>query len=984
MSSPAVKSLTASQCILLTAHFASAADIKSLYSFTPARSDALDPALVLQIVLTYLPESTEPGEYAGYVEAVASRLYLDYEREAQEVDTTFVEGKGEREARKVVAGLKGLEGATGGDLLTRFLVARAARIEEETGMLPLIPRLVAPFLGRSEALRTWFVACVLPVLRLEGEYYAASAGGEEVTLREVETVQGRAGVDLLLRKVERGVEPLASDELERSGSGRKRGVIARDVKGLVGPWMYGHRERKRRKLAHEPDRQAHDTQPSADVNGLARHVRKISLSGVTSDDKTGHDWEALYAWLVQHARTHFDLVTQCIEGWDGPADVDLSGYGAAGDADGYLDDELQKKLELQYAQAAFAACYAVQADTEATVRGAHGILARLAELLEFIPPPDLATSVDALPRIDRHATRLDQSRTVRDLSPDALLEPEHPLTTPRLETYMLLQMIVYSAYQLSGLGHPVSLVNVAKLQFYANADEQLEVLRKILRLLAGSGAKRDETQWSSDRAKLMWLWNWGIDQEGESVDEGPGVLGKIRREGFEEEMLRAFTETACYGLPIQLYLKSDGGDGLLKKEKVEDVVLGKAMEAYDGASNGNRTRGGVRKAADILAAFQPYFRDSVRIRQANALIAATHSLSFYSLRLQHGVPFQPVSIRVSHDPVGLVDKVLEQNARSYTKLDDLISIARNLVGAGLRKPSNEDDEAGTQADDGESAKKEAERRVTFMAVQAALREDDFDTAYSYIVSRLTPFGADMPTPSPNPEKPPLDSRTRTSAPNTNNTNDDDISWRAAFLAGRYRGSTTSSTPPSLRRLEQRTELLSLALLLAPTSALTEILAAWRRCEEETVAMQRAVREAEREFDDRADKRLSGGSSALPGGFGEGVGADDMVGGRDVARFGVGAGGKGAVAEAPMSMFDLTRRAAGAFSRGVVGGGLRGAGGGVVVVEEEEEEAAADGPARQRVRKRDMVASAVSGSLASGLGWVLGATPVDRRGVGAGE
>ncbi|KAH9828669.1 secretory pathway Sec39 [Teratosphaeria destructans] len=75
----------------------------------------------------------------------------------------------------------------------------------------------------------------------------------------------------------------------------------------------------------------------------------------------------------------------------------------------------------------------------------------------------------------------------------------------------------------------------------------------------------------------------------------------------------------------------------------------------------------------------------------------------------------------------------------------------------------------------------------------------------------------------------------------------------------------------------------------------------------------------------------------------------------------------------MSMFDLTRSAAGAFSRGV-GGPVRGAdaGGG-----------GGPGEATQRVRKRDLVASAVSGGLASGLGWVLGATPVDRRGEGVG-
>lgn len=31
----------------------------------------------------------------------------------------------------------------------------------------------------------------------------------------------------------------------------------------------------------------------------------------------------------------------------------------------------------------------------------------------------------------------------------------------------------------------------------------------------------------------------------------------------------------------------------------------------------------------------------------------------------------------------------------------------------------------------------------------------------------------------------------------------------------------------------------------------------------------------------------------------------------------------------------------------------------------------------RVRRRDMIANTVTGGLASGIGWMLGATPVDR-------
>ena len=378
----------------------------------------------------------------------------------------------------------------------------------------------------------------------------------------------------------------------------------------------------------------------------------------------------------------------------------------------------------------------------------------------------------------------------------------------------------------------------------------------------------------------------------------------------------------------------------------------------------------------------------------SALIAATHALSFYSLILQHGVPFQPVSIRVSQDPINLISKVLEQNPRSYTKVDDLIAIGQNLVSAGLPVEASEAnvDELDEHLDAAEalaSKRKDAERRVTFMAIEAALREDDFETAYSYIVSRLTPSNADIIVPNNSKSKHVRNASTSsTTAPNN-----DDVSWRAAFLAGRYRPATAS--PPTLRRLEQRTELLSIALLLAPTSALTDILSAWRRCEEEMTALQLSQAQEEQDFDDRADRREAPPSN-LPGHFVLPDEQPQMLLGQKRREM----GRRGADEDAPVSMFDLTRSAARAFSRNAFplgsGGGSGAAGRGG-----NEAAAAARSPASedtsrdmsgsidslgsvgsgetelQRVRRRDMVTNAVSGGLASGLGWVLGATPVDK-------
>src|SRR6202012_589650 len=108
-------------------------------------------------------------------------------------------------------------------------------------------------------------------------------------------------------------------------------------------------------------------------------------------------------------------------------------------------------------------------------------------------------------------------------------------------------------------------------------------------------------------------------------------------------------------------------------------------------------------------------------------------MSSYSLTLQHGVPFQPVNIRVSSDPISLIEKILAQNSGSYAKLQDLINIGTNLVGAGLTVAPDRVLSSDELADRMHAT----ERRVTGMAIEAALQEDDFETAYSYVVNRLS-------------------------------------------------------------------------------------------------------------------------------------------------------------------------------------------------------------------------------------------------------
>jgi len=192
-----------------------------------------------------------------------------------------------------------------------------------------------------------------------------------------------------------------------------------------------------------------------------------------------------------------------------------------------------------------------------------------------------------------------------------------------------------------------------------------------------------------------------------------------------------------------------------------------------------------------VTTFSKFYPKSAIFPRLQALIAATHAISSYSLTLQHGVPFTPVSIRVSSDPLGLIEKILAQNPGSYVKAQDLMSVGANFVAAGLTDHALDiSSPTSPSPEELEAKKKRAQRRVVGMAIEAALQEDDFETAYSYVVN--------------------------VEAQNTDPSDDDDIAWRAALAAGKHKSASSSSnmsastslnTPSALRRLEQRMDLL---------------------------------------------------------------------------------------------------------------------------------------------------------------------------------
>ena len=140
-------------------------------------------------------------------------------------------------------------------------------------------------------------------------------------------------------------------------------------------------------------------------------------------------------------------------------------------------------------------------------------------------------------------------------------------------------------------------MNIAKFRFFSDEDEQTSMMLKVLNGLTAKG-KRDDQQWTTDRGRLLWLWNWNIDPE-EGALRGAGPFGNIPRDVLEKEIVKSMIATSNYSIVEHTYLKQKYESSRLTEAELEKVVIGEAMKCYDNASNGNRTRGSMKKAADM-------------------------------------------------------------------------------------------------------------------------------------------------------------------------------------------------------------------------------------------------------------------------------------------------------------------------------------------------------------------------------------------------
>ncbi|KAH8174266.1 secretory pathway protein sec39 domain-containing protein [Sarocladium implicatum] len=886
--------LSRAKAILLATHHAAVGNIDGLRLQAATYTSVLQPELLLRILLTHLPETLDPPTYTPLLQALWNGNLATEARVVDEaVDEFAVESLSEEQARSKVKKLRLLQLACpdapvvgDDDPLTLFLFHRAFKIDREAGMVNLVPDLLLPFVNHSDAIRTWLISTIIPLARRNFEYHPENH--ELLSISDFQSLSDAAAVEYLLS--------------ETSKPGVNEGAVGRDLRGVLGPWF------------HNSSRWPAQVDP-AKAPGWAHFMR----------------------WLLAQASQSWGVVVQAVEEYNGPADVDLGPVTMPHPQDTKIDHVLHS-----YLRAAIASALSIPDASVEGLVGSWKILARVRVLLDFGGPlENLDVESQSLPVL-AVSDLIDGRVSLNHLRSD-LLDESNPITTPSEPAITFLRGLILSAFLLNRLGLRSSIRSAGDLMLLRDPAEQRSEFLKTVRLIASNPHKHDDGYWSGVRNDVLWLHSWGNDNTPEATGRGPFAM--VPRRDLESEILKAMLAASRFSLARDIY--EDAEDLPLREEQIENAVLSSAFQAFDNASNPNRTRGGLKRCDEITLAFPRTLPQShPSISRMRALLAATHGLSNYRLVLKQGEPFTPVILRVHSDPISIIERVLEQNPSAYTRVSEFVEISRNLAIAGLLSGSGKSKEEDSETEG--SVVTAAERRIVAMCIEAALREDDFETAYSYVMSRLGgPSSANNGTGS------------RQAV--------DEWSWNAALKAGQYIRTQkslqpthlgTSSGNPEIRHLEQRLECLATALRIAPPAQLLEILKTFRRCEEQldsAVAEEAAQEEA---WDAVGDIRGAPGSFDQPD-------PERMYPSRNMTASSAARQAE----EAPMSLFDLSRATARIASKNFTS--LSGMQAG-----EPRSTDAAEAPISaldaNRVRKRDQLREAATGTLVSGVGWLIGA------------
>jgi hypothetical protein len=299
--------------------------------------------------------------------------------------------------------------------------------------------------------------------------------------------------------------------------------VGRDLRGLVGPWMYGDTRWKRRKLRRS----------SFGIKTIER------LDEVLEVNEKYIGWEEVFKWMTSQSRTSWRTAVQAIEQWDGPSDVDL---GSWNDGTVWLDEEDQRHLERRYARAGIATAYLISEASEDALNGVQSILNRIITLTEKDRIPTLQQAAALLYPVSGLDKGILSPKNTTYLKND-LLEDHNVLSAPEGESVKFLHALLVSAFLCTRAGSPLNIRKAGQLVLLQ--DEQDQRLRfEMLMYHAKYGPKGDDKFWVRMRNEILWLRGWGAEELSEGADSqyGRGILGKLPKEYIETEFLKALLD----------------------------------------------------------------------------------------------------------------------------------------------------------------------------------------------------------------------------------------------------------------------------------------------------------------------------------------------------------------------------------------------------------------------------------------------------------
>lgn len=503
----ALEELSDAHAILLAIHFCAVGNVADLPILQAQFPHCFPLERLLRIILTFLPESTEPSQYISVLKELADSSNIQSSRP---IDTSAVQNLSESVARKRVRklGLRPLQRPdeedeiAAADPLTQFLIHRAHLIDSETALQPLILELITPFYENSPIIRTWLISSLLPLLRLNYEFYANR--DETICLEVLESMDDLTAVNILLSLM--GPEQSNMD-------------LVNNLRGLIGPWLYGSNRSKRRRLNEA--------------------AQKSSVSFIQGSEKPQATelagWEHVNEWLLSRSLVDRDSVVNAFTNWDGPSDVDLGGYD---NASTQFTEDQARDLRLRYGQSGLAVVYAHADSSTAVLEGSFQILTRVAKLLDLEDSLYLGSDSE-LPSVHYDAEPI-ASTSRASLLQNSLLRRTNPFTKPSSSSISLLSALLLSLRTLTELGHLLPCRVAANMCFHSTEEMQFAELKNVV----NSTVKQPKSNqdWSMIRQQLLWLRDWQMEQSDNAWDEPSpyhGLFWRIPRDTVETETLKA-------------------------------------------------------------------------------------------------------------------------------------------------------------------------------------------------------------------------------------------------------------------------------------------------------------------------------------------------------------------------------------------------------------------------------------------------------------